>query len=172
MLEPDEVKASRPVLRELGAGNSPRLPGGKPVILIGPIMNNLYQKTNIFFSITLLILSIAILFFVFPSNKFSWFILIYGLFSIIVSLYSLYWMFSKKNIYDHSDVNSSLPISGSPIIGFAFSIFGIKNILLFIKDSSDCESLFIGLLLIIYGLWSLSIWGIIKINLNNSREKM
>jgi len=32
MLEPDEVKVSRPVLRGLGAGNSPRLPGGKPLI--------------------------------------------------------------------------------------------------------------------------------------------
>ena len=30
MLEPDEVKVSRPVLRGLGAGNSPRLPGDKP----------------------------------------------------------------------------------------------------------------------------------------------
>jgi hypothetical protein len=30
MFEPDEVKVSRPVLRGLGAGNSPRLPGGKP----------------------------------------------------------------------------------------------------------------------------------------------
>jgi hypothetical protein len=27
-LEPDEGKLSRPVLRGLGAGNSPRLPGG------------------------------------------------------------------------------------------------------------------------------------------------
>ena len=27
MFEPDEVKVSRPVLRGLGAGNSPRLPG-------------------------------------------------------------------------------------------------------------------------------------------------
>jgi hypothetical protein len=27
MLEPDEVKISRPVLRGLGTGNSPRLPG-------------------------------------------------------------------------------------------------------------------------------------------------
>jgi len=33
MFEPDEVKVSRPVLRGLGAGNSPRLPGGKPQIL-------------------------------------------------------------------------------------------------------------------------------------------
>jgi len=32
MFEPDEVKVSRPVLRGLGAGNSPRLPGGKPLI--------------------------------------------------------------------------------------------------------------------------------------------
>jgi len=32
MLEPDEVKVSRPVLRGLGAGNSPRLPGDKPLI--------------------------------------------------------------------------------------------------------------------------------------------
>jgi hypothetical protein len=30
MFEPDEVKVSRPVLMGLGAGNSPRLPGGKP----------------------------------------------------------------------------------------------------------------------------------------------
>jgi len=30
MFEPDEVKVSRPVLRGLGAGNSPRLPGDKP----------------------------------------------------------------------------------------------------------------------------------------------
>ena len=29
MFEPDEVKVSRPVLRGLGAGNSPRLPGDK-----------------------------------------------------------------------------------------------------------------------------------------------
>ncbi|MCD4723135.1 MAG: hypothetical protein K8S13_25240, partial [Desulfobacula sp.] len=32
MLEPDEVKVSRPVLRGLGAGNSPRLPGAMPQI--------------------------------------------------------------------------------------------------------------------------------------------
>ncbi|MBT3424191.1 MAG: hypothetical protein HN431_15425 [Bacteroidetes bacterium] len=32
MLEPDEVKVSCPVLRGLGAGNSPRLPGDKPLI--------------------------------------------------------------------------------------------------------------------------------------------
>ena len=32
MLEPDEVKISRPVLRGLGAGNSPRLPGISPVM--------------------------------------------------------------------------------------------------------------------------------------------
>ncbi len=30
MFEPDEVKVSCPVLRGLGTGNSPRLPGGKP----------------------------------------------------------------------------------------------------------------------------------------------
>ena len=33
MLEPDEVKVSCPVLRGLGAGNSPRLPGVSPVML-------------------------------------------------------------------------------------------------------------------------------------------
>jgi hypothetical protein len=33
MLEPDEVKVSCPVLRGLGAGNSPRLPGISPVML-------------------------------------------------------------------------------------------------------------------------------------------
>ena len=30
MFEPNEVKVSRPVLRGLEAGNSPRLPGDKP----------------------------------------------------------------------------------------------------------------------------------------------
>ena len=34
MLEPDEVKVSCPILRGLGAGNSPRLPGGEPLILV------------------------------------------------------------------------------------------------------------------------------------------
>ena len=34
MLEPDEVKVSCPVLRGLGAGNSPRLPGISPVMLV------------------------------------------------------------------------------------------------------------------------------------------
>jgi len=32
MLEPDEAKVSRPVLRGLGTGNSPRLPDISPVI--------------------------------------------------------------------------------------------------------------------------------------------
>ncbi len=45
MLEPDEVKVSCPVLRGLGAGNSPRLPGvQKAAPLIKEFADNLHMR--------------------------------------------------------------------------------------------------------------------------------